>query len=188
LPIGTTFPGVLTAAQAGAGWAFEVLYRDLAPAVTGYLRLQGAPEPDDLASETFISVFNGLAAFRGDEAGLRGWVFTIARRRLVDDWRRRGRRPIPVQDGADAMREYGGGDVEEEALASMSFRTVHEVCMRLPDDQRDVLLLRILADLTVEQVAAVLGKTAPAVKALQRRALATVRTNICDASDVAASL
>jgi len=188
LPIGTTFPEVLAAAQAGAGWAFEVLYRDLAPAVTGYLRLQGAAEPDDLASETFIGIFHGLAAFRGDEAGLRGWVFTIARRRLVDDWRRQGRRPIPEGDGADAPREYSRGDVEEEALAVMSSRTVYELCARLPEDQRDVLLLRILADLTVEQVAAVLGGTAPGVKALQRRALATLRSDICDTSDVAASL
>jgi RNA polymerase sigma factor (sigma-70 family) len=187
LPIGTTFPEVLAAAQTGAGWAFEVLYREFAPAVTGYLRLQGAPEPDDLASATFIGVFNGLAAFRGDEAGLRSWVFTIARRRLVDDWRRRGRRPIVVEDGADALGEYCGGDVEEAALAVMSFRTVHEVCARLPDDQRDVLLLRILADLTVEQVAAVLGRTGPAVKALQRRALASLRRHICDTSDLAAS-
>lgn len=188
MPIGTTFPEVLAAAQAGAGWAFEVLYTDLAPAVTGYLRLQGAPEPDDLASETFIGVFKGLAAFRGDEAGLRGWVFTIARRRLVDDWRRRGRRPFSVEDGADALRGYSGGDVEEEALALMGFRTVHETCARLPDAQRDVLLLRILADLTVEQVAAVLGKTAPAVKALQRRALATLRSDISDTSDLATSV
>jgi RNA polymerase sigma factor (sigma-70 family) len=188
VPIGAAFPEVLAAAQAGAGWAFEVLYRDLAPAVTGYLRLQGAAEPDDLASETFIGVFSGLAAFRGDEAGLRAWVFTIGRRRLVDDWRRRGRRPLLVEDGADAFDEYSGGDVEEDALALMSSRAVHEVCARLPDDQRDVLLLRILADLTVEHVAAVLGKTAPAVKALQRRALTTLRSEICDASEVAAPL
>jgi RNA polymerase sigma-70 factor (ECF subfamily) len=134
LPIGTTFPEVLAAAQAGAGWAFEVIYRDLAPALTGYLRLQGAAEPDDLASETFIGVFTGLRAFRGDEAGLRAWVFTIGRRR------------------------------------------------------RDVLLLRILADLTVEQVAAVLGRTAPAVKALQRRALTTLRSDLCVARDMAAPL
>jgi len=178
LPIGTTFPEVLAAAQAGAGWALEVLYRDLAPAVTGYLSLQGAPDPDDLASETFIQVFKGLAAFRGDEAGLRGWVFTIARRRLVDD-RRRGRRPFPVEDRADAPREHSGGDVGEQALA---------VCARLRDDQRDVLLLRILADLDIEQVAAVMGKTAPAVKALQRHALATLRSDIRDTSDVAAPL
>jgi hypothetical protein len=48
--MGPAFDDVLAAAQAGAGWAFEVLYRDLAPAVTGYLRLHGAAEPDDLAS------------------------------------------------------------------------------------------------------------------------------------------
>jgi RNA polymerase sigma factor (sigma-70 family) len=188
LPIGTAFPEVLAAAQAGAGWAFEVLYRDLAPALTGYLRLQGAAEPDDLASETFIGVFRGLGAFRGDEAGLRAWVFTIGRRRLVDDWRRRGRRPLLADDGAHELREYKGGDVEDDALALMSSRTVHEVCARLPDDQRDVLLLRIVADLTVEQVAAVLGKTVQAVKALQRRGLTTLRREICDLSDLAAPL
>ena len=79
---GLPFDDVLGAAQAGAAWAFEVLYRDLAPAVTGYLRLHGAAEPDDLASETFIGVFTSLSGFAGDEAALRGWVFTIAHRAL----------------------------------------------------------------------------------------------------------
>ena len=90
---GVVFEEVLAAAQAVAGWAFEVLYTDLAPAVTSYLRLHGALEPDDLASETFIGVFTGLGGFSGDEAALRAWVYTIAHRRLVDDWRRRSRRP-----------------------------------------------------------------------------------------------
>ena len=188
MPIGTTFPEVLAAAQAGAGWAFEILYRDLSPALTGYLRLQGAAEPDELASETFIGVFRGLGAFRGGESDLRAWVFTIARRRQVDDWRRRGRRPLLTDDGADALLEYSGGGAEEDALALMGSRTVHELCARLPDDQRDVLLLRILADLTVEQVADALGKTVPSVKALQRRGLTSLRRDICDLSGVAAPL
>src|SRR3954462_5051389 len=95
---GLPFDDVLTAAQAGAAWAFDVLYRDLAPSVTGYLRLQGAAEPDDLASETFIGVFPGLGGFPGDEAALRGWVFPIAHRRLGDDWRRRSPRPQVADD------------------------------------------------------------------------------------------
>ena len=65
---------------------------------------------------------------------------------------------------------------------------VHELCRRLPADQRDVLLLRILADLTLEQVASVLGKTVPAVKALQRRALLTPRSELSDFSDSGAPL
>src|SRR3954463_12848878 len=98
---GLPFDDVLGAAQAGAAWGFERLYRDLAPAVTGYLRLHGAVEPDDLASETFLGVFTGLATFTGDGAGFRAWVFPIAPRGLMDDWRRRSRGPQVADDPGD---------------------------------------------------------------------------------------
>jgi RNA polymerase sigma-70 factor (ECF subfamily) len=171
---GLPFDDVLAAAQAGAAWAFEVLYRDLSPAVTGYLRLHGAAEPDDLASETFIGILTGLRGFRGDEDALRAWVFTIAHRRLVDDWRRRGRRPQVTDD--ELLDEHRGGDVEDDALVRVGADDVHRLCGGLPADQRAVLLLRILADLTVEQVAQVLGRSVGSVKALQRRGLRSLRT------------
>ncbi len=174
---GPAFDDVLAAAQAGATWAFEVLYRDLSPAVTGYLRLHGAAEPDDLASETFIGVLTGLSGFRGDEDALRAWVFTIAHRRLVDDWRRRGRRPQVTDDDA-LLRERRGGDVEDDVLVRAGTEDVHRMCSELPDDQRSVLLLRILADLTIEQVASVMGRSVGATKALQRRGLRTLRDRI----------
>ncbi len=174
---GPAFDDVLAAAKAGAAWAFEVLYRDLAPAVTGYLRLHGAAEPDDLASETFLGVFTGLARFQGDEEALRAWVFTIAHRRLVDDWRRRSRRPQVTDDPGD-LAEQVGGDVEDDVLLRTGAQAVHELCGTLPVDQRSVLLLRILADLTVEQVADVLGRTVGSVKALQRRGLRNLRNRI----------
>jgi RNA polymerase sigma-70 factor (ECF subfamily) len=174
---GLPFDDVLAAAQAGAGWAFEVLYRELSPAVTGYLRLHGAAEPDDLASETFIGVFTGLAGFTGDEGGLRAWVFTIAHRRLLDDWRRRSRRPQAVDDPAD-LSGHAGGDVEDDALTRLGAEAVQRLCGELPADQRSVLLLRILADLTVDQVAQVLGRSVPSVKALQRRGLRTLRERL----------
>ena len=174
---GLPFDDVLAAAQAGSAWAFEVLYRNLSPAVTSYLRLHGAAEPDDLASETFIGVLTGLPGFRGDEDGLRAWVFTIAHRRLADDWRRRSRRP-QIADDAGELTEHVGGDAEGDALERIGAETVHRLCGGLPGDQRAVLLLRILADLTVEQVASVLGKSVPSVKALQRRGLRTLRDQL----------
>jgi RNA polymerase sigma factor (sigma-70 family) len=177
LGTGLPFDDVLAAAQAGAAWAFDRLYRDLAPAVTGYLRLHGAAEPDDLASETFLGVFTGLAGFSGDEAALRSWVFTIAHRRLVDDWRRRSRRPQPADEPGDLTRRVGG-DVEDDALTRIGAETVRQLCGELPADQRSVLLLRILADLTVEQVGEVLGKSVPSVKALQRRGLRALRDRL----------
>lgn len=174
---GLPFDDVLAAAQAGAAWAFEVLYRDLAPAVTGYLRLHGAQEPDDLASETFVGVFTGLAGFAGDEDALRAWVFTIAHRRLVDDWRRRSRRP-QLTDDPDEAPEPVGGDVEDDVLGRLGGETVERLCGLLAPDQRAVLLLRILADLTVEQVAGVLGRSVGSVKALQRRGLRALREHL----------
>jgi RNA polymerase sigma-70 factor (ECF subfamily) len=174
---GPAFDDVLVAAQAGAAWAFEVLYRDLSPVVTGYLRLHGAADPDDLASETFLGVFTGLAAFRGDEEDFRSWVFTIAHRRLIDDWRRRSRRP-QVSDDAGDLALRPGGDAEEDALVRIGADDVHRLCSELPDDQRSVLLLRVLADLTVEQVASVMGRSVGATKALQRRGLRTLRDRL----------
>ena len=174
---GVAFDDVLAAAQAGAGWAFEVLYRDLSPVVTGYLRLHGAAEPDDLASETFLSVFTGLAGFSGDEDDLRSWVFTIAHRRLIDDWRRRSRRPQVTDEPGD-LTTLLGGDVEDDVLVRAGTQDVHRMCSELPDDQRSVLLLRILADLTIEQVASVMGRSVGATKALQRRGLRTLRDRI----------
>ena len=174
---GLAFDQVLAAAQAGAPWAFEQLYRDLAPSVTAYLRLHGAAEPDDLASETFIGVFTGLSGFSGDEDGLRGWVFTIAHRRLLDDWRRRSRRPQLADDPGD-LTTHVGGDVEDDVLVRVGAQDVERLCGTLPADQRSVLLLRILADLTVEQVAAVMGRSVGSVKALQRRGLRTLRAGL----------
>jgi RNA polymerase sigma factor (sigma-70 family) len=174
---GLVFDDVLAAAQAGAGWAFEVLYKDLAPSVTAYLRLHGAAEPDDLASETFIGVFTGLAGFSGDEDGLRGWVFTIAHRRLLDDWRRRSRRPQLTDDPGD-LTTHVGGNVEDDVLARVGAADVERLCGTLPADQRSVLLLRILADLTVEQVAEVMDRSLGSVKALQRRGLRSLRDRL----------
>jgi RNA polymerase sigma factor (sigma-70 family) len=179
---GLAFDDVLAAAQAGAAWAFETLYRDLAPAVTGYLRLHGAAEPDDLASETFLGVFTGLAGFRGDEDELRSWVFTIAHRRLIDDWRRRSRRPQLADDAGD-LTLLPGGDAEDDALVLVGAEDVHRLCAGLPDDQRSVLLLRVLADLTVEQVASVMGRSVGSVKALQRRGLRALRERIENSSE-----
>lgn len=158
------------AARAGDRAALEALYRELAPAVLGYLRAQGARDPEDLASETFVGVVRGLRRFRGDERDFRTWVFSIAHRRLVDDRRSLSRRRTAAVAPAE-FPERAGGDVEDEALARLGDRWALEAVARLTGDQRDVLLLRVLADLPVEEVARILSKNQGAVKSLQRRAL-----------------
>ena len=178
---GEAFDSVLSAARTGAPWAFGRLWEALAPSVAGYLRLQGGVEPEDLTSEVFVSVLTSLDSFQGDEDRFRSWVFTIAHRRLVDDWRRRGRRPALADgagetDGRDA--EAAGGDVEEEALRRLSEQRVRRICDLLAPDQRDVVLLRMVAGMSLDQTAEALGKTTTAVKALQHRGVAALRRHL----------
>jgi RNA polymerase sigma-70 factor (ECF subfamily) len=174
-PLGERFDAVLPAAQRGEAWAFDVLYRHFAPAVTGYLRLQGAEDPDDLTNEVFLGVFRALGTFSGEEPALRSWVFAIAHRRMIDERRGRGRRvsSVPLDDGWD--RASKGRGPEDEAIGALGMERLLRLCNRLAPDQRDVLLLRLVSDLSVEQTASALGKRAGAVKSLQRRALESLR-------------
>ena len=169
--MGDAFEAVMVAARADAPWAYERLWGLLAPAVVGYLRLQGMPDPEDLTSEVFLGAFAGLARFEGGEAALRSFVFAIARRRVVDERRRAARRPVV------SGREVAEGDVmvarsaEDEGLARLGEERVRRLCAGLGDDQRDVMLLRLVGGLTVVEVAGAVGKSVGAVKALQRRAV-----------------
>src|SRR6476619_4442446 len=93
MSIGPDFDTVLAAAQAGAEWAFTALYRDLNPRLVRFLRAQAPGAGDDLASETWLAAARQLGSFSGTEGAFRGWMFTIARRRVIQYWRGNGRRP-----------------------------------------------------------------------------------------------
>lgn len=168
------FETVLLAAQAGARWASTNLWNEYAPAVAAFLRARGSREADDLTSEVFLAVFDRLGAFEGGEPEFRAFVFTIAYRRLTDELRRRSRRG-EHEEWQQELDERRAPSAEHEALARLSDDATRAMLDGLSPDQRDVMVLRIIGDLTVEQVAHVLGKRPGAVKALQRRALETLR-------------
>src|SRR5215211_72332 len=178
MSLGESFPGVLAAARGGEEWAWRAIYTEFAPQVRGYLRGRGEAEPDDLLGETFLQVVRDLSSFRGGEADFRAWVLTIAHHRRIDEGRCRARRPS--ESAARAASEDGkpGGNVEEEALERLEEERVRRILAGLPSDQRSVLLLRVIGDLTVEKVARLLGKTPGAVKQLQRRGLAALEKRI----------
>lgn len=168
------FEAVLLAAQSGAQWACTNLWVDHAPAVMAFLRARGSQEPEDLTSEVFLAVFDGLDRFRGDAADFRTFVFTIAYRRLVDELRRRAKRGHHVEWSAE-LDDRRSPSAEQSAIEQLADASTRALLEGLPPDQRDVMVLRILGDLTVDQIAEVLGKRQGAVKALQRRALESLR-------------
>lgn len=176
---GQRLDDVLPAAQLGAAWAISVVYEELAPRVQGYLRGRGAAEPEDLTSEVFLAVLPRLATVTGGAAGLRTFVFSVAHARLVDDLRRRARRePATTYDQAQDHRE--SVSAEQGALDRVATDAVRRVLAGLPDDQRDVLLLRLVADLTVEQVAEAIGRSPGAVKQLQRRGVLLLKAQLAE--------
>lgn len=177
MALGEAFDDVLVAAQAGAGWAFTRLYDDLASVVTGYLRLRGASDPDDVASETFLSVFRSLGAFEGTEEQFRSWVFTIAHRRLLDEQRYWSRRPTTTELDASHEGPAVTGP-EDEVIGWLQSERLRELLDELTPTQRDVVLLRVVADLTIEETAQVVGKRPGAVKQLQRRGLTRLKEEL----------
>jgi RNA polymerase sigma factor (sigma-70 family) len=180
--IGEHFPRVLADAKRGDHRAIEVIYNDLAPLVHGYLRSNGAFEPEDIASEAFVSMMRGLGSFEGDETHFRSWMLTIAHRRLTDAIRKSGRRredPAPLDELGKRMIVLR--DSETEALDRLRSQGVLECLDQLTDDQRSVLMLRVLADLSVAEIAGIVDKPETAVKALLRRGLASLARLVAEA-------
>jgi RNA polymerase sigma-70 factor (ECF subfamily) len=175
---GDDFPQVLAAARLGAEWAWTTLYDELAPSVRGYLRLRGSDEPDDLLGEVFLQLVRDLDGFDGGEREFRAWVFTIAHHRLLDAGRRHARRPVHAVPDLVLEREGDVGDVEDDAMTGLTLSRVRELVGRLSPDQQDIVLLRLFGDLTVPEVAAIVGKRTGTVKASLRRGLASLRREI----------
>ncbi len=164
--------------EAGFEAGFEAdaatAYRELAPAVLGYLRARRVPDPEDVLGEVFLQVSRDLDRFHGDATDLRRWVFTIAHNRMTDAFRRRSRRPRIVDRRPPAAVAPPAPDpVDDELIAALA---------ELGDDQREVVVLRFVADLSLEDVAAITGRTANAVKAMQHRALANLRRTLTEHS------
>jgi RNA polymerase sigma factor (sigma-70 family) len=175
----SVFASELSALKSGQDTAWASLYLELVGPITGYLASRGVSEAEDLASEVFLQLARDIHRFEGDRESFRSWAYVIAHRRMID-WRRaRVRRPVAV---SDTVADAPGGDVEEEALEKLQTDWINEILAVLTEDQRDVLALRVLADLNLEQTAEVTGKSVGAVKALQHRALHTVRDALVNGS------
>ena len=168
---------LVDAARAGGGWAFERLWRELAPSVAGYLRGRGVPDADDVTSEVFLVAFQQLATFDGDGGRFRSWLFTVAHHKGVDAFRRASRTP----DGEPYVADTDPRQVdsaEDSALSVIESADVRQLLASLTADQADVMLLRVLGGLTIAEIAELTGRTEGSVKQLQRRAVGRLRAQL----------
>ncbi|MDA8072433.1 MAG: RNA polymerase sigma factor [Actinomycetota bacterium] len=161
----------LDGARRGEEQAMVVLFRAYQPQLLRYLRARAGAAAEDLAADTWLALAKALRTIEGGPDELRAWLFSVARRKVVDHYRAEGRRPKTVV--LDAGVEHAStDDVEGMALSTLGTQAAVRLLVEgLPPEQAEVVLLRVLGDLSVEQVAQIMGKRPGTVRVLQHRAL-----------------
>ncbi len=172
------FDELLERARRGSGRALRDLYDSLSPQLAGYLRVRGATDVGVATNEVFHRAFDRLDRFKGGESGFRSWIFTIANNLLIDEHRKRVRRPRVVASLDAARHDVAGGNAETEAIRNLTTDEVDRLLEMLTPNQRDVLHLRIIAGLTLAETAEVLERPLGAVKSLQHRAVEALRNQL----------
>lgn len=164
---GIVASSVIEAARAGESEALGELVLTYQPFVLRYLRGLGLADADDVAQQVWMDLARSLHRFTGDGVQLRRWICTIARRRMIDAHRSRSRHgELLTAHPPDQGEEQPGPEALDWAVALIS---------RLPPAQAEVVLLRVLLDLPVSEVAHVTGQSPGAVRVMTHRALAQLR-------------
>jgi RNA polymerase sigma-70 factor (ECF subfamily) len=166
------FQDMLIAAREGEGWALTQLYRAVYPRFVRYAMAVAPSDAHDIAADAWLDIARSLDRFRGDEQAFRAWAFTIARRRLLDLQRSHARRRTDPVDPGDLVGAGGRGDAEDDALAALGTGwAIRIIASSLSHDQAEVVLLRVIGDLGVDDVATIMGKRPGTIRVLQHRAI-----------------
>ncbi len=143
----------------GSDTAFTILWRHHQPRMVRYLATF-TNEPEDLCSEAWIKIAHSIKTFHGDASAFKGWIYTIARNCAIDLARKKSRAGIAVELSEEDWVGENSSVVE-----------IMDVIRRLPQEYAEIILLRIVADLDVNDVAEITGKTPSNVRVMTHRGL-----------------
>lgn len=172
---------VAHALRQGDPQALAHVYSVLVAPLTAYMRSQ-VRDPhlvNDLVQDTFVELVRGCRSLTGEPRQIRAWVFRAAHRNAIDQSRYIERHPERLFDALPDWESADQGPAEVTA-ANDEAEQVRSALRQLPVEQEQVLTLRFLADLSAPEVAAVMGKTVGAVRALQHRGVAALAQILCE--------
>jgi RNA polymerase sigma-70 factor (ECF subfamily) len=180
---------LVAAAMAGDRQAIGRVLTIIRPLVVRYCRARlGAPDrssasADDVAQEVCLAVLTALPGYRVQGKPFLAFVYGIAAHKVIDAHRASARnRSEPVADVPDAMEVSDGP--EQRALRLELSGEMGRLLDQLPDKQREILVLRVVVGLSAEETAEAVGSTPGAVRVAQHRALARLRKNMPEGSDL----
>jgi RNA polymerase sigma-70 factor (ECF subfamily) len=156
--------------------AYGALYERHAPAVFRYLYAHTGHRLDaeDLCEEVFLRVWRSLPDYRERGLPFQAFVFRVARNALIDHYRK-GK----ANEQSLPLDEVSLGELEIDPNSPVSsfeqYQALHRALARLPEDYREILVLRFLSGLSSQEAAQAMKRTPAAVRVLQHRALEAMR-------------
>ena len=170
-------PSTLTAARVGDRKALATLWRTYHAPLLRYLRSRRVPSPDDVASQVWIDVATSIGRFEGSDDDFRRWLFTIAHRRSVDQIRKAVRASAPCSTFAVRAADHAAGadtDAEDHDALDRALALV----ATLPESQAEAVVLRVVNDMSIVDVASVMGISEANVRVLVHRGLTRLRRKL----------
>ena len=163
----------------GQPTAIDTLLQQIRPMVVRYCRARLSRitghyhAADDVAQEVCIAVLSALPRYQDMGRPFASFVFGIASHKVADAMRSAARLAIPTEDLPDGPDDRPGP--EETVVAYLEAERARALLAKLPVNQRELLVLRLLSGLTAEETGRVLGMSPGAVRVAQHRALARLR-------------
>jgi len=163
----------------GQPTAIDTLLQQIRPMVVRYCRARLSRisghyhAADDVAQEVCIAVLSALPRYQDMGRPFASFVFGIASHKVADAMRSAARLAIPTEDLPDGPDDRPGP--EETVVAYLEAQRARALLAKLPVNQRELLVLRLLSGLTAEETGRVLGMSPGAVRVAQHRALARLR-------------
>ncbi len=160
-------------------WELDALaeaYDLYAPALYRYAwrHVGDVAQAEDIVSETFQRLLSALKAGQGPQENLQAWLYRVAHNLITDTYRRQiPQEPVPVDEDSPLPAPDCSAEV---ALQRVEAERVRRALWQLTPLQRQVVMLRFLEGWDLNSVAQLLGREVNAIKALQHRAIATLRS------------
>lgn len=172
---------LLKLSQHGNEEAFAMLYRANVQTIFRYIyhRVGDVQTAEDLTGDVFVRAVRAIDAYTDQGKPFVAWLYRIANARVVDHYRRQGRRP--AEGDIDARPIPVQPDLDADMLRSQAAAALRAAMQQLTPEQQHVIILRFVEGHRIEQVAALVGKTPNAVKAMQHRALRALAKRLTEA-------
>jgi RNA polymerase sigma-70 factor (ECF subfamily) len=154
------------------------MWRIYQPQIMRLLFAKQAHSPEDVASQVWVDVSRSLDRFKGDGTDFRRWIFIIASRRSIDGHRRATRHDVVAFDSRHDEVAARGTDAAFEADDSLAQALA--VVRQLSPSTAEAVMLRVVYDLSVGEVSAIMGRSEGAVRVLVHRGLGRLRELVVD--------